>query len=98
MFFEIKEMKEEIISKHQSDGDGDLNPVVFLDGIVHEELLPKFIDESIRDKDWYEARKLEYNSLVENKVWELVDKKGNKPIGSCWLFALKFGPSGEITR
>ena len=42
--------------------------------------------------------KLEYNSLVENKVWELVENKRNKPIGSRWHFALKFGPSGEITR
>ena len=42
--------------------------------------------------------KLEYNSLVENKIWELVENKGNNPIGSRWHFALKFGPSGEITR
>ena len=42
--------------------------------------------------------KLEYNSLVENKVWELVENKGNKPIGSRWHFAVKFGSSGEITR
>ena len=42
--------------------------------------------------------KLEYNSLVKNKVWELVKNEGNKPIGSRWHFALKFGPSGETTR
>ena len=61
-------------------------------------MLPKSIDEAIRDKNWYEAMKLEYNSLVENRVWELVENKGNKPIGSRWHFSLKFGPSGEITR
>ena len=98
MFIEVKEKMEEIVNKHHSDGDIDLNPVAFLGEIVNNELLPKSIDEAIRDKKWYEAMKLEYNSLVENKVWELVENKGNKPITSRWHFALKFGPSGEITR
>ena len=47
---EVKEMTEEIVSKHQSDGDRDLNPVAFLGEIVNNELLPKSIDEAIRDK------------------------------------------------
>ena len=98
MFIKVKEMKEEIVNKHQSDSDRDLKPVPFLGEIVKNELLPKSIDEAIRDKTWYEAMKLEYNSLVENKVRELVENKRNKPIGSRWHFALKFGPSGEITR
>ena len=98
MFIEVKEKKEEIVNKHHSDGDRDLNPVAFLGEIVNNELLPKSIDEAIRDKNWYEAMKLEYNSVVENKVWELVENKGNKPIGSRWHFALKFGPSGECIR
>ena len=42
--------------------------------------------------------KFENNSLVENKVWELVENRGSKPIGSRWHFALKFDPSGEITN
>ena len=98
MFIEVKEMKEEIVNKPQSDSDRDVNPVNFLGEVVNNELLPKSIDEAIRDKNWYEAMKLEYNSLVENKVWELVENKGNILIGSRWHFALKLGPSGEITR
>ena len=86
-------MKEEIVNKHPSVGDRDINPVAVLGEIVNNELLPKSIDEAIREKNWYEAMKLEYNSLVENKFWELVENKGNKPI------VLKFFiPSGEITR
>ena len=42
--------------------------------------------------------KTEYNSLVENNVWELVDNEEIKPISSCWHFALNCGPSGEIVR
>ena len=98
MFIEVKEKKEKIVNKHQSDSDRDLNPVAFLGEIVNNELLPKSIDETIRDKNWYESMKLEYNSLVENNVWELVENKGNKPIGSRWHIAIKFGPRGEITR
>ena len=93
MFIEVKKMKVEIVNKHPSVGDRDINPVAVLGEIVNNELLPKFIDEAIRDKKWYEAMKLEYNSLVENKVWELVENKGNKPI-VLKLFVL----SGEITR
>ena len=98
MFIEVKEMKEEIVNKPQSDSDRDVNPVAFLGEIVNNELLPKSIDEAIRDKNWYETMKLECNSLVENKVWELAENRGNKPISSRWHFALKLGPSGEITR
>ena len=47
MFIEIKEMKEEIVNKHQSDGDRDLKPVAFLGEIAHNELLPKSIDEAM---------------------------------------------------
>ena len=39
--------------------------------------------------------KTEYNSLVENNVWELVDNQEIKPIGSRWHSALKCAPSGE---
>ena len=35
---------------------------------------------------------------LENKVWVFVENEGNKHIGSRWHIALKFGPSGEITR
>ena len=79
MFFEVKGMKEELVNKHQSDDDRDLNQLAFLGEIVNIELLPKSIDEAIRDKNWCEAMKSEYKSLMENKVkvWELVENKGN---------------------
>ena len=42
--------------------------------------------------------KIEYNSLVENDVWELVDSDETKPIGSCSYFSLNCGPSGQMVR
>ena len=59
MFIEVKEMTEEIVNKHRSDSDRDLNPVAFLGEIVNNDLLLKSIDEAIRDKNLYEAMKLE---------------------------------------
>ena len=51
-------MKDELVSKHQSDGDRELNPVVFIGEIVNNELVSMSIDEAIRDKIWYEAMKM----------------------------------------
>ena len=42
--------------------------------------------------------KKEFDSLEKNKVWELVRIRGEKPIGSRWHIALKYGPNGEISR
>ena len=40
----------------------------------------------------------EYNSLSENKVWDLVENNGAKVVGSRWHFGVKHGPMGEISR
>ena len=42
--------------------------------------------------------KIEYNTLVENNIWELVNNQKIKPIGRFWNFALKCWPNGEIVR
>ena len=81
LVMKLMKKKEEIVNKHQSESDRDSNPVAFLGEILNNQLLPKSTDES----------------LVENKISELVENKGNKPTGSRWHFALKFDPSGETT-
>ena len=60
--------------------------------------IPKSTEEAIKDKKWYEAVKTEYNSLVENNFWDLVDNHEIKAIGSRWQFVLKRGTSREIVR
>ena len=74
----------------------DLNPVASLNELIIDNVIPKSTEEAIKDKNCYEAMKLEYNSLDENIVWELVDNQVIKPTDSSWHFALKCGPSGEI--
>ena len=50
-FIEDKEMREEVVNKHQSDGGRNYNPVAFLGEILNKELLPKSFDEAIGDKN-----------------------------------------------
>lgn len=46
---------------------------------------------------WNDVMKTEYNSLIENGVWKLVDRPKDKIIGKCkWIYELKNDPDGDI--
>lgn len=48
---------------------------------------------------WHEATQQEYDALMENGTWELVPLPvGRKSIKCGWVFKLKRGPDGEVTR
>ena len=48
---------------------------------------------------WREATTLEYNTLIENGTWEVVDlPPGQKAIGSGWVFKVKHNADGSIER
>jgi hypothetical protein len=48
---------------------------------------------------WREAATLEYNTLVDNGTWEVVDLPlGEKAIGSGWVFKVKHNQDGSIER
>ena len=63
---------------------------------------PKSVKEALKSDDaneWKSAMEKEYNSLMKNKTWILVDKpKGKNVIGSKWVFALKRKPDGSIEK
>ena len=45
---------------------------------------------------WRDAATLEYNTLVENGTWEIVDlPQGEKAIGSGWVFRIKRNADGS---
>ena len=49
--------------------------------------------------EWNKALQAEYNSLLENKTWELVPRpKDINIVGSRWLFKLKRNGDGSINR
>lgn len=50
-------------------------------------------------KEWQEAADLEYESLLENKTWDLVKlPKDRKAIGSRWVFKVKHHSDGRVER
>ena len=63
---------------------------------------PQSINEALKGKEsrqWKEAADLEYQSLMENQTWELVDRpNGRKPIGCRWVFKTKCGSDGKVER
>lgn len=63
---------------------------------------PKSYKEAIKSKDnkqWVEAMNDEYQSLIKNGTWVLVDPpKGQAVIDNRWVFRIKEKPNGEIDR
>ena len=66
---------------------------------VTEPLSLKEAMESPNAKDWQEAADLEYESLLENETWDLVDlPKDRKAVGSRWVFKVKHHSDGRVER
>ena len=55
--------------------------------------------DSPNDKQWIEAMRDEMDSMVRNKVWELVDlPPRRKSIGNKWVFKIKRRVDGTIDK
>ena len=63
---------------------------------------PESIQEAFNGeyfKEWKEAVDTEYQSLLENETWELVDLPENrKAIGCKWVFKIKYDENGKMER
>ncbi|CAI7776867.1 unnamed protein product [Closterium sp. NIES-53] len=63
---------------------------------------PKTLAEALSGPDaekWKQSVKEEYDSLLENEMWELCElPPGKKAISSKLIFRHKYGPDGELTR
>lgn len=63
---------------------------------------PKTLEEAMSSpnaKEWKEAADLEYESLLENDTWDLVDlPKDRKAVGSKWVFKVKHHSDGQVER
>ena len=61
---------------------------------------PKSIEEALSSefaKEWKVAADSEYESLIENQTWDLVElPDGRKPIGCKWVFKVKHTSDGKI--
>lgn len=63
---------------------------------------PKSYEMALKCDDsfeWKEAMDDEFNSLIENQTWDLVDlQKNRNVIDNKWVYKIKEKPSGEIER
>ena len=63
---------------------------------------PKTTSEALARPDaskWQQAMDTEFDSLIKNKTWELVDlPAGRKAIGTKWVFKTKRDGEGKIER
>ncbi|GKA15178.1 ribonuclease H-like domain-containing protein [Tanacetum coccineum] len=60
---------------------------------------PKSYNEAASDIRWIEAMNQEMKALNRNGTWIITDLHvGRKPIGSKWVFKVKYKSSGEVER
>lgn len=63
---------------------------------------PQTFEEAISrpdSKKWEQAAQKEYDSILKNKTWNLVDlPPGRKAIGCKWVFKIKYNAAGDIER
>ncbi|CAI7729659.1 unnamed protein product [Closterium sp. NIES-53] len=62
---------------------------------------PATVEEALSgpQKEWKAAMDAEFNSLIENETWELVElPEGRQPISSNWVFKVKSGADGALER
>lgn len=60
---------------------------------------PRSYEEARGKKEWEQAMEEEYDALVKNKTWELVQlPKGKNVIGFKWVYKTKFKSDGAIEK
>jgi hypothetical protein len=60
---------------------------------------PTFFEEAIQKKEWENSMTEEYQSIINNDVWEIVPKSKNKDVvSSKWLYKIKHVVDGSIEK
>lgn len=73
--------------------------VVYNVATNEEDKCPVTVSEALSDERWKSAMCKEYQALVKNNVWRLVDKPKNKNIIPCkWVFTLKDTPGERLYK
>ena len=79
-------------------GASEATHVAFHAGIEE----PATIEEAFNSeysKEWKEATDSEYQSLLENETWDLVDLPENRKAIDCkWVFKVKYDENGQVDR
>ena len=63
------------------------------------DLEPTSFKEDSSHDEWNEAMPKEYNALIKNGTWKLVDPPlGTKPIGCKWVYKNKYKEDGSLDK
>ncbi|GJU01054.1 ribonuclease H-like domain-containing protein [Tanacetum coccineum] len=66
---------------------------------LNKSIEPTCLAESLSDPNWVEAMNNEIEALNRNNTWTICDLPvGRKPIGSKWIWKIKYKASGDIER
>lgn len=73
---------------------GSLKPQVFLSAVE-----PTTVKQALAKPEWLQAMKAEYDALLMNNTWTLVELSPNRqPIGCKWVFRVKENLDGTINK
>ena len=60
---------------------------------------PTTLAEAQEDARWVEAMELEYNSIMKNHTWDLVDRPTKcKVIGTKWVYKVVYKSDGSLDK
>ncbi|GKB42908.1 putative RNA-directed DNA polymerase [Tanacetum coccineum] len=66
---------------------------------LNKSVEPTCLVEALSDPNWVEAMNNEIEALNRNNTWTVCDLPvGRKPIGSKWIWKIKYKASGDIER
>lgn len=86
---------EDYLTGNQLDNETNL----CMAAINSSDMVPRNATEALKDSNWEEAMQKEYDSLVSNKVWELVQlPSGRKQVSGKWHFVVKHGADGKVLK
>ena len=67
--------------------------------IMAETKEPASLEEALADPSWKAAMQAEYDSIMKNDTWELVDRPAQrKVIGTKWVWKVKHKSDGTLEK
>ena len=56
-------------------------------------------EEAVQKKEWVEAMNEEYQSIINNDVWDIVPRpEGKSIVSSKWIYKVKHAADGSIEK
>jgi hypothetical protein len=67
--------------------------------VTHDSIEPTTFAEAMKHKEWQQAMVDEYDLVIANGTWKLVDCPTNvKPIDCKWVYRIKYKANGEVDK